>query len=355
MSVPEHSHAIRRSDGRVIAGLDRLLMFSDFGAIARRNMTLAWVSLAGFILVDAIWLPASRLGFAPNNWKFIFGLAATAVAVLTFCALVTWRLRGSTDRIGAALFTGVARVELLWRAIVVIGVSALSGLIYCYLATGAGLPLQDGLLAAIDRSMGFDWLGFLNLSNANADVARLLVAAYKSTEIMLLFTLIWLSALGQGGRLAEFLALLCLCNAGVAIGLIALPAAGAYAFYKPLAAQFSNFSADAGMWHYSLLLSLRNAAAPIIDFTVPNGMVTFPSFHTVLGIITTYALRGSRLTLYPALAINTAMIVSTLPEGGHHLVDLFAGAAICAGAIMIVRMPERQARAAAPMRSVTAA
>jgi membrane-associated phospholipid phosphatase len=53
----------------------------------------------------------------------------------------------------------------------------------------------------------------------------------------------------------------------------------------------------------------------------------------------TYALRGSRWTLIPAIIINGLMLVSTIPHGGHHLIDLIAGSAIAACAIFLVRLP----------------
>jgi membrane-associated phospholipid phosphatase len=93
-------------------------------------------------------------------------------------------------------------------------------------------------------------------------------------------------------------------------------------------------------------MSFRTAAAPVIDFTTPNSncLVTFPSGHTILAIITTYALRGSWWTFIPALLLNGTMVVSTIPEGGHHLFDLIVGGAIAAGSIAIVRIPYRVER-----------
>jgi membrane-associated phospholipid phosphatase len=80
----------------------------------------------------------------------------------------------------------------------------------------------------------------------------------------------------------------------------------------------------------------------VIDFSVPNSncLVTFPSGHTILAIIMTYALRISRYTLIPALLINGTMLVSTIPEGGHHLFDLIVGGVIAALAISFVRLPQ---------------
>src|SRR4051812_1208025 len=120
-----------------------------------------------------------------------------------------------------------------------------------------------------------------------------------------------------------------------------LPAAGAYSHYQPLFVSYENFGAGAGMWHYDLLMAFRTGSANVIDFNVPNSncLVTFPSGHTILAIIMTYALRGSRWTLIPAFIVNGAMLVSTIPHGGHHLFDLIVGGVIAVCAISFVRLP----------------
>jgi len=41
---------------------------------------------------------------------------------------------------------------------------------------------------------------------------------------------IWLSVRRFGERLAEFLALLCLCSLGLAVGMLLVPAAGAFVY-----------------------------------------------------------------------------------------------------------------------------
>ena len=72
---------------------------------------------------------------------------------------------------------------------------------------------------------------------------------------------------------------------------------------------------------------------------LPPDQFSFPSGHTILAVIMTYALRGSRWTLIPAIIVNGLMLVSTVPHGGHHLIDLIVGGAIAACAIFVVRLP----------------
>jgi membrane-associated phospholipid phosphatase len=88
-------------------------------------------------------------------------------------------------------------------------------------------------------------------------------------------------------------------------------------------------------------MASRSGETTVIDFNAPNSncLITFPSGHTILAIIITYALRGSRWTFIPAFVVNGAMMVSAIPHGGHHLFDLVVGAAIATLAIVLVRLP----------------
>jgi membrane-associated phospholipid phosphatase len=137
-------------------------------------------------------------------------------------------------------------------------------------------------------------------------------------------------------RLHEFLANLAVASLLTAVGMTLIPAEGAYAFYRPAASAFSGYSVDAGMWHHAVLTELRTGAAPVLDFAGAQGLVTFPSFHTALAIITWYAVRDWRFLspLFATLCI--LVIIATLPEGGHHFVDLVAGGAIAGLAILLV-------------------
>jgi membrane-associated phospholipid phosphatase len=320
---------------------NRWLLLDAYGQQARFHMAVVWSILTGFLVVDAVWLSLSRLSFSANNWESIIRLVLCTAIAFGFCGLVAHRLVYAADRVGRMLREGAKRVELFVNAVLVFALLAVGVITCCCLGAAAALPFQDGRLAQIDKWMGFDWVGFVQFANTSGLASWLLAKAYQSTAYVLSGTLIWFCISGQGKRLAEFLALSCITSVGIAVGMMILPAAGAYAFYHPPLASYENFGAGAGMWHHDLLMALRTGSAPVIDFATPysNCLVTFPSGHTVLAIITTYALRGWRWTFVPALAINAAMLLSTIPEGGHHLFDVVVGVLIAAGAIWFVRRP----------------
>jgi membrane-associated phospholipid phosphatase len=321
--------------------LERWLLLSSHGPRARFHMATAWIGLALLVAVDAAWLPLSRLSFAESNWISIVRLVLFTAIAFGLCGLVSPRLAKETDRIGLLLREGARRVELFANMAVFFSVLAVAVIACCCLGASAALPLQDARLAQIDRWMGFDWPGFVTLANSSVAASWLLVQAYQSTAYMLIGTMLWFCISGQGERLAEFLAISCLTSIGITVGMMILPAAGAYSYYDLPLAAYQNFGAGSGMWHHELLMALRSGETTVIDFNVPNSncLVTFPSGHTILAVIITYALRGSRWTFIPAFIVNGAMMVSTIPHGGHHLFDLVVGAAIAALAIVLVRLP----------------
>lgn len=326
---------------RLATLMDRWFLLGGYGPRARFHMIEAWTTLIGLFTVDMVWLSFSRLSFADDNWNSIIRLALFMTIAFGLCGLISHRLAGATDRVGRVLREGARRVELFAVAMLLFGLLAIVIVAYCFLGTAAAHPFQDAWLARIDQSLGFNWVAFVEFVNSSALASWLLVEGYRSTPYMLIGTILLLCVSGQGGRLAEFLALMCLTFIGIAVGMMVWPAAGAYAYYNPPLASYENIGAGSGMWHYQLLMAIRTGATSVIDFNTPNSncLVTFPSGHTVLAIIMTYALRGSRWTLIPAIIINGLMLVSTIPHGGHHLIDLIAGSAIAACAIFLVRLP----------------
>ena len=272
----------RSSDNPAAALADRWLLLGAYGPQARFHMTVAWIALAGLVCVDVVWLSFSRLSFATSNWDSIIRLVLFTAIAFGFCGLVSHRLAHETDRVGVALREGAKRVELFAVTMLLFVLLAVTVIAYCYLGTAAALPLQDARLAQIDQWMGFDWVAFVKFANSSELASWLLVKAYQSTPFMLTGTMLWFCISGQGARLAEFLALSCITSIGIAVGMMILPAAGAFAYYDLPFAGYENFGAGSGMWHHELLMALRTGQTTVIDFNVPNSncLVTFPSGHT---------------------------------------------------------------------------
>ncbi|WP_210213107.1 phosphatase PAP2 family protein [Mesorhizobium sp. M1E.F.Ca.ET.063.01.1.1] len=206
-----------------------------------------------------------------------------------------------------------------------------------HLASATGRPLADPMLASIDERIGFDWLWFLSVTN-NKLIAPVLIVAYHALGPQVPFVILLNMARNRTDKMLEFIALLAVSSVFSEVMLVFLPAGGAYAYLKPAAEQFNHFTAHAGMWHYETLMALRSGEPFDLIMTKSKGMVTFPSYHTALGIMIIYALRDCRWLMWPISGLNALMIIATLPEGGHHLIDVIAGAMVGVASIVAVRM-----------------
>ena len=68
-----------------------------------------------------------------------------------------------------------------------------------------------------------------------------------------------------------------------------------------------------------------------------SGIVTFPSFHAASAVLYAWALWAVRWMRPVALLANGAMLAATPLNGGHYFVDVIAGMAIAALAIVAAR------------------
>jgi hypothetical protein len=322
--------------------IGRWLVLADYGESARRYMLAGWACVAVLALVVAAWLPMSALSLDQASLSEAGSSLIYGAAACTFYLLAWHRLRTDEHPVAVFLRAALARLALLFCSCVSIVAIGSVGLIFTYLATAAALPLQDAALAKLDGYIGFHWPSFLRAINDWPFLADLMTKAYGSTAALTQGVVIWLVVCGRGERLAEFLGLLCLCSLGLAAGMLLLPAAGAFVYFEPGQELFDNFAAGREMWPFlDAFNALRDGSLTKINISSVQGVVSFPSFHTMLGVITTLALRDTRSLLIPAVMLNGTMIVATLPVGGHHLADTLAGVAISIAAFYALRFTVR--------------
>ncbi len=72
------------------------------------------------------------------------------------------------------------------------------------------------------------------------------------------------------------------------------------------------------------MLSLRAGSPMDLQLLALKGIISFPSYHAVLGILLIHAFRGTPLS--PAIiALNSLMILAALNISAHYLADIIAG------------------------------
>lgn len=335
-SVGGDRAAVRPGDYWSVAG--RWFLFTDYGLVAQRRMAVVWSCVLACALADFVWLPQSKLSFIPSNWSPLArGVACLALAG-ALVAVAFNRLRNDDGWIAALLRRGLTRTELLCRMALSFGALLTAGATLSYVITAADLPLRDSLLAQADQSLGFDWLHFLEVTNSTPYVATWLARVYNTAGPVTELVILWLALTRNGERIAELLAILGLSTVGLCVGMLVIPAAGAFAYYEPAPQIFANYSALGEMWTFGHTFNmLRDGSLSVVDLSALDGVVSFPSFHTMLGVIGIYAARGTRWLFVFVFLTNASMIVSTMPVGGHHLSDVLAGAGLTLAAIFVVR------------------
>lgn len=301
-----------------------------------RLLAVAFGALAILVVVDLALLAGTRMTFAPSSLRFV-SLGVTWIAFLVIGPLIVQRrLRYKASRFARTIVPIADGTALLTRYAVLLTVLGVPTVMCTYLTAALALPLWDADLAAIDRAMGFGWPQFVAWTNQYPSLVFVLRLAYHSTSAQIAILFLILAYTGREERLAEFVAIFGVTSILTNLDAALVPAEGAYAYFKPGSDIAGNYTALSGMWHHETLTALRTQAVPVFDFYNVEGLVTFPSFHTVLAIMIAYGFRDYKPLFVLAVIANALVIVGAISEGGHHLIDIFAGAAIATFGITLV-------------------
>jgi membrane-associated phospholipid phosphatase len=275
----------------------------------RRRLALAALLAAGLLSLAAL-LGAMAGGFS------IRGLGNLA-ATLGLLGLNLWFYRG---RRGGERAADLAAAAAFFTAI------ATASAVLTYLGFRAGAPLADARLAAWDAALGFDWPVWEARVAARPGLARVLHLAYAAMAPQLALALFALPLAGMTRRSDEFLLVIGLAMPPTLLLCALLPAEGAGVFFG-----------HAEPAHYlAAQRALRDGSLTDLTLGALQGIVTFPSFHTIAAVALINAARGTPLA-FLAWVLNLLMIVSTPTEGWHYLVDVLAGVAIALAAIALAR------------------
>ncbi len=269
-----------------------------------------WIAMFVFALVHPLWLASSsiQIDYQDTWMTTLFG------GWLLFLGV---RYQDRFSVVGALAFTGAY--------LLLIGQILRS---MTYMGTAAGYPLIDAYLTAFDKALGFDWLAHVAWVNANPGAITLLNGVYTSILSAMMVVLGLLVVMRRFDRIRELL----LING--ALGLLGivfctfLPAVGAYAYYSPAVELVGNIPSAAGRYHLEHFNGVRSGELLSFTYRETIGIITFPSFHTIVPVLLLWSLRRT-WAFWPAFPVSVIMIVSTISIGGHHLADIIAGIALC--------------------------
>jgi hypothetical protein len=312
---------------------DRWVMFSNAQFLTPRPLfndyatRWAFIAIAG--LVSAAGLSALNITIV---WKSLWSAIEVEILLGLFAAI--YSIVG-TQAPGMGRSTAIVSDLLLSLLQLIVALKVFSPL--TYLAAASGYPLIDAASARLDAILfGFDWNVEAGWVVAHPPIDWLLQQAYFSLYYQGALVFVIGSVTRPGERNGEIIWQFC----------ISLALTCAIFVFTPAVAHV----AHAGTGWLKTLMMIRNGEWTSLDFSHVEGIITFPSFHTTLAILLTYAVRHHRWALAILVPLNMLLIVATLSVGGHYLVDLPAGAAVAFISIVATRLI-RQLLAKFPLRT----
>ena len=304
-----------------------------------------WAVLSMFFAGAVAWAWMTHFTFYPlSGGHAVVAAYIGAILTLMFAAAVI--LRERWPNLSRALFSWLL-VMLLIK----------TGVMLNYLGARAAFPLIDAWLHRADVALGFNWMAHVARVNSHPQIISLLAFVYKQISPVLLLTFFILAAMRDARRLHEYISLLFMTLMVVNICSIFLPATGAYAFLHPSADMTGNMPPDIAGRHSLIdFMALRTGEMTSAAFDKVTGIVTFPSFHAIAALLTTWVLRDRKIFFWPFAIFNLISLVSAISIGGHYLTDLIGGAVTLGLSIIAYRAWETwPARAAKAYRTPLAA
>ena len=252
------------------------------------------------------------------------GLSAGAIIVLLALSVIYRRRSRAIADMAAATASWVALMS--------------TGVVLSYLAASCALPLQDEMMERLDRVVGFDWLAWHDAMLSQPILSWLLSIAYYSLQPQAALSIIYFAVSGRTGRIRELLLLAGATLAATVLISAIWPTLGPCAANGP---SVGPCAANGGgdIAYLRDLLALRAGGPWHFELWAMEGIVTMPSYHTVMAVLFTYAFRRTGLVGYGIATLNLVMLLSIPPIGGHYLVDVLAGGALALGAIAVQRAP----------------
>jgi membrane-associated phospholipid phosphatase len=222
----------------------------------------------------------------------------------------------------------------------------IGALSYCGVALGR--PLWDEVFQSWDEALGFNWRFWLGVLNDHPSLHLVLVFAYHSMLPQTAIAVIALATIQAYARLNVFL--LAYGSAALATVAIAtcMPALSPIVHLGITPADHPNIVLAVPLEFQKHALALREGTMSIIDLSGAQGLVTFPSFHTVSAVLLLLAFWTVPYLRWISLPLNTLMLVAIPIEGSHYLVDVIAGAVLAVTTWGLASWMVRQERAALP-------
>ena len=255
-----------------------------------------------------------------------------AIAAMLLASRIWWQHAGQQSLADASGTIGV------------VSLAAMSGGAIAMLELRIGIPIRDALLRSADFAIGVDGNAVVEMLARRARWSFWIMAPAYNFTIPIFFASVVVLAL-RGDRVEAWRGALCFTGTLITTCLIAafVPAKGLGVWETPALAAILPDQTMRTFWHH--FDEFYFGVHPVLRLQVIDGVISFPSFHTIVGFLTVAMWRKDRWTLPAASAYLAIMLLATLPGGGHYVVDLIAGFVVWGAWFFLSRMIERRAAA----------
>jgi hypothetical protein len=293
---------------------------------ARFRRIAIWLILAGTVaaatLAVGLKVRVDPVGTAVLDW---------VIAALLLISRMWWQRRGH-QRIADACGT-----------VAVAALGGMAGGAVAMLELRLGFPVADDMLHSFDQAMGIDGIVIVEALLRQGDwLFAIMAPAYNFTVPIFFISLALLSF--SGDRTEAWRAALCFVGTLLTTCVIAsfVPAKG-LGVWAPdaLLAQLPPRAMRTFWPHFD---EFYFGDDPVLRLQVIDGVISFPSFHSVVGFLTVAMWRKRIVTLVPAATYLAFMLLAIFPGGGHYFVDMLGGFAVWAAWFALSRRIEQRLR-----------
>lgn len=251
---------------------------------------------------------------------FYFAYSAQAVfAVLMFGLSFIYRRRGRSERIATVT---------MCTGLFMIFTSAMALLNYLFLPNLR--PTLDLWLVSLDAKLGYNWVEAVTWSVSHPWLNDILGYAYLSNLYQIVVLIVMLGFSGRIYALHSMVLALTLSGTVTVLFWIMFPSIGPSALFQLPESVTSVSTQVVGTVYGKELTELLYNGTDIIMPNDARGLISFPSFHTVMALAGIWYSRSIKWLFPFFLLLNLAVLPAVLVHGGHHLVDIPAGIAVFA-------------------------
>jgi hypothetical protein len=216
------------------------------------------------------------------------------------------------------------REHRLQGLLLVVFWSLVLGLLYIppmYIAARCPVPFRDQTLARLDRAIGVDVPAILKVIENYPRCKRFLDYCYDTLLVLVVIAVMIPPVCGKITRAQEYL-VAGIASAVISIPIFALvPARGPWAYYRYTATPEQQTVEQ-------VIVTLKGPDPFVLHYFQIEGIISFPSFHTILAILAAFALWPVRFVRWPASLLAALIVISSLTTGWHYAVDILAGVAV---------------------------